>query len=370
MMRGWLVGLLLLSGVLPLQAQVRLESGGYLKAIGLRSHSLITDEPYQLFLLRFRLQEQVRVQDWLEGMLWLDNELQGGSYLDTPDYRLAREFGPRPWLKLDWTSIKGKQFRTEHRVNRGYVHVLYRALDLYVGRQRIAWGTGFVWNPTDLMNPTDPLSIEREEKATVDAFYLTVATGVLSRVELAVAPQRGGKGGRWGVRATTNWRTYDLSLMGGYFARDWVVGGDWAGYLGNAGLRGEWTVTRTPQGQRYLRMVLNMDYQFTDKLYGFVEGYFNGRRTTGLPTSRSLIYGTKRFYGAGFVTYQMYPLVSVSLYTLANVEDGSFMIGPLVRYALLQDWELSGGAYFFEGDPDTELGRFRPFYFGVLQFYF
>ncbi len=367
LLQGMLLFVVLAS---PLHAQIYVESGGYLKAIGLRSHSIITDEPYTFLLMRLRLQEEVRVQDWLEGVLWLDNELRGGSYLETLDYRLAQDYGLRPWLHLQWRSIQGKQLSMEHRVNRGYLHVFYRAVDFYAGRQRIAWGTGFVWNPTDLMNPTDPLTIEREEKATVDALYLTVATGALSRVEFALAPQKRRSVYKWGARITTNWHTYDISLMGGYFARDWVIGGDFAGYLGDAGLRGEWTFTKAVAGESYARLVLNVDYQFTPELYGFLEGYYNGRKVEEFLGTSSLVYGTKHFYGAGFISYQVHPLIYVSLYTLANLEDKSLMMGPMIRYDILEDMDLSGGAYFFAGDIQSELGQFHAFYFGMLQFYF
>jgi len=113
-----------------------------------------------------------------------------------------------------------------------------------------------------------------------------------------------------------------------------------------------------------------MGNQLTDRWYGFLEGYYNERKVFLLPGISSLVYGTGRYYLAGFSSYQIHPLVVLSAYGLANLDDRSFMVGPMVQCTLLQNWELSGGIYAFGGSSRTELGRFRPFYFGMLQFYF
>ena len=42
-----------------------------------------------------------------------------------------------------------------------------------------------------------------------------------------------------GFRFRTNYSEYDLSLIGGYFDKRIVIGGDFAGNLFEAGVRGE-----------------------------------------------------------------------------------------------------------------------------------
>ncbi|MFX8565689.1 hypothetical protein ABTL91_18930, partial [Acinetobacter baumannii] len=58
---------------------------------------------------------------------------------------------------------------------------------LRAGRQRIAWGTGKIWNPTDVVNPYQPTSIERDERRGVDALYAREGLGALGQAELVWA---------------------------------------------------------------------------------------------------------------------------------------------------------------------------------------
>src|SRR5207253_1761816 len=100
------------------------------------------------------------------------------------------------------------------------------------GRQRVAWGTGKFWNPTDVLNPYQPTSVERDERRGVDAAYAKYSLGDLTQAEAAWAPQD-----RWPEHALlgrlkSNWRGYDVSAMGGKIAsstNSWMAGGDFAG---------------------------------------------------------------------------------------------------------------------------------------------
>ncbi len=58
---------------------------------------------------------------------------------------------------------------------------------LVVGRQRVAWGVGRVWNPTDLFNPVSPLQIEQDQRDGVDAVNLEYYTGPLGSLNLVFA---------------------------------------------------------------------------------------------------------------------------------------------------------------------------------------
>ena len=46
------------------------------------------------------------------------------------------------------------------RIYRGFVRYEGEPVELRVGRQRIAWGVGRIWNPTDRLSFVPPLSIE------------------------------------------------------------------------------------------------------------------------------------------------------------------------------------------------------------------
>ena len=67
-------------------------------------------------------------------------------------------------------------FLWESEKSLGYLEVDRLWLDYYkndlqvtLGRQRVAWGTCWVWNPTDLFNPLNVLDFDYEERPASDA---------------------------------------------------------------------------------------------------------------------------------------------------------------------------------------------------------
>ncbi|MDX1741774.1 MAG: hypothetical protein R3178_10785, partial [Rhodothermales bacterium] len=244
------------------------------------------------------------------------------------------------------------------------------------GRQRIAWGTGFAWNPTDLLNPYNPAAIELDEKAGIDALHVSAATGDFSHVEFAFAPASDRENVSAAGRVTSHWGEYDISAMGGYFREDWVVGGDFAGYVGDAGLRGEAALTIPEEGDAYIRFTLTVDRSFQGDVYAFAEFYLNGQGTTDksdydfgrLLTGR--VFNVARDYLALSATKAITPLFAGGIYGLVNIDDQSALIGPSFSYSLRQDLEIGAAVYLFAGKNDTEFGRQENAYFGYLQWFF
>jgi hypothetical protein len=91
-------------------------------------------------------------------------------------------------LKLEWKDKDDIYASTE--IDRLYLNWTYDNLEAILGRQRIAWGTCLVWNPTDLFNPFDILDFDYEERPGTDALHLQYYTGSLSQFNLAITPGR------------------------------------------------------------------------------------------------------------------------------------------------------------------------------------
>ncbi len=119
--------------------------------------------------------------------------------------------------------------------------------EVTVGRQRIAWGTSWVWNPTDLFNPQSPLDFDYEELPGTDAVRFQYYTGPVTKVEAAVRPAKSmDRVIAAGLVSLNRW-DYDFNLIGGIKNNRWVVGGGWSGDILDAGFRGEFTVTKSPR---------------------------------------------------------------------------------------------------------------------------
>jgi hypothetical protein len=376
-----LAAVFLLCGAAQAQVQPDIELRGYARDLAVGSRSVITGDPYFLNVTRLRLQGLASVGPALRGEVWLDTEALAGSFLGTPEYALREMFVRPTWLDLEWTIAERDRFVVQQRLFRAFVTADLGPVEVTAGRQRVAWGTGFVWNPTDLLNPTSPTAIERAEKEGVDAVYTSVQLGALSRLEAAVAPGRTDQRAAAG-RISTNVHEYDLALMGGRFREAWVVGGDFAGYIGDAGFRGEAAYTR-PDGldglnrPAFFRGVVNADYRFPGDLYAFIELYHNGagtrdkaRYVEAIARPQDLLFGLGMEYGALMLTRPLSPLVATSIYALANLNDASGLVGPTVSWSAMQNLEVSASAYAFLGAADTEFGMQKSAVFGAVTWYF
>lgn len=356
------------------QAQVRLS--GYAKNLGIRSSSFFTNEAYLLDVSRLRLRTRLDASSQFHAEVWLDTELLLGSFLGTPDYTFSQGLERTTFLDLDWTVEAGRRHLLRQQLFRAFATLYVGQVQLTAGRQRIAWGTGFAWNPTDLLNPFNPAAIELGEKAGVDAAYASVPLGDFSRIEAVVAPGRRRHQTSAALRASTNVSEYDVAALVGRFREDVVLGGDFAGYVGNAGLRGEAALTFADGGRRYLRAILNADYSFPGGYYALAELYFNGSGTSDKAAYdfaallRGAGFNVARHYGATSVARAITPLLGASFYSLANFDDRSALVGPALTYSLAEDLELSLAAYFFLGAADTEFGRQAHAFFGTVQYYF
>jgi hypothetical protein len=308
--------------------------------------------------------------------IWLDTEALLGSYLDTPDYTLSQSFERPTLFDLDWTVREEKSFLLRQNVFRAFTSFQTEKIQATLGRQRIAWGTGFVWNPTDLLNPIIPVSIERDEEEGVDAAYLAIPLSPLSRGEAAFAPGDNGGESSGAIRLSTNLLTYDISLMGGEFREDFVVGSDFAGYIKGAGFRGEFSYTWKEEERDFFRGILNGDYNFPHGIYVILELYFNGEGTTNKDEYdyESLLSGESlslaKHYLAGYMSMNITPLMGIGLYSIVNLDDGSSLIGPSMNYSVIENLDFSLSTYTFTGSDDSELGSQGNSYFAFLQYYY
>ena len=348
---------------------------GYAKNLAIQTTSFLNREPVFLDISRLRVKGLVDADSWLHAELWLDTELLAGSYVSNPDFASSQIPVAPSLLDLDWRIAEGPSYVLRQQFFRAFASLYMGRTQVTIGRQRIAWGTGFAWNPTDLLNPFNPAAIELDEKAGIDAVHVMQPTGDFSRLELVLAPGRQASQGSFAARYGFHVGEYDISVMGGAFRKHAVVGGDFAGYLGNAGLRGEMALTfqnDTPA----LRAILNSDYNFQGGYYVMLEAYWNGPGASSFENYNyaalldGSVFNLGRTYLAATIAKSLSPLTSLSLYALFNLVDGSSLAGPSLGYSLGQNLELAGAAYLFLGNSESEFGLFENAYFISLQWYF
>ncbi|MCK7521516.1 MAG: hypothetical protein MZV64_29470 [Ignavibacteriales bacterium] len=142
-----------------------------------------------------------------------------------------------------WESEKSLGYIEADRL---WIEYIKDKLQATLGRQRIAWGTCWVWNPTDLFNPRNVLNFDYEELPATDAIRVQYYTGPVTKLDFAYQPAKDPENqilaGLWSFN---EW-DYDINLIAGIRFKKWLTGFSWAGDILDAGFRGEVLVSQAP----------------------------------------------------------------------------------------------------------------------------
>ena len=250
----------------------------------------------------------------------------------------------------------------------------FNKFQVSLGRQRIAWGTALVWNPTDLFNPLSVLDFDYEERPGVDAVHLQYFSSAVTKVELAVKPGKTHSRSVVAGKVLLNRWNYDVHLLGGVQGAAPFVGAAWAGDIAGAGFRGEViskkindeTVALFPSlGHAWsTSIVLSGDYTFTSNTYIHAEMLFNDRGATENTQStlqRSQLLGLlspARWSLYQEVSFDVHPLVRTSGFVIYDPGDGSSAWVPSVTWSVIENVDVSFFGLFFFGGSSSEYGSY------------
>lgn len=375
-MSRWLAALWLMALLDPVRAE-DLKLSGYYKNLFVNSETVFpVEEGYTLDLNRLRLELKGNVSRSTSLDLQYDNEVLLGSYLRTAQFALSKDQRPDQLWDLEANYAEAGGWYGRHRLYRASVNFSLAEIDLRLGRQRIAWGTGRFWSPVDLLNPLNPIALEREERPGVDGALLEHKLGPLSRVSAVYAPrhERGASSGA--VNWHSNAAGIDYSVIAGKIRGVRVLGGDIATQVGSAGLRAELTRNDPDHAPPFLRAVVGLDYAFANTLTLSGELYYNGAGASdqaGYDFAALLagrIQNVGRRYLGAYASYEITPLIKSVNYLVVNLGDRSRFFSPAIALSLRANLDLTLGAQLFGGGPGTEYQRLSDLYFAQLQWFF
>lgn len=369
-----LVGLVF--GGTPSAAQTRpLELTGSFKSVFLRSRAS-TGEDYTLSLNRLRLEAKGDLAPGLALDLQYDNELLLGSYLDTAEFRALKDSALPQYWRADANYVERGDVYGRHRLYRAAVTVTRGNVDLKLGRQRIAWGTGRFWSPLDILNPANPLALEREERVGVDAALLEAKLGPLSRASLvyAPAPDRGpaSRALQWHGNAAG----VDASLVAGRLRGLDIVGMDVASQIGDVGVRAEAARLDPSGGPGFNRWMAGADYAFANGLTLSAELYYNGAGSrdpagydfAGLRSGRVASLATR--YAGLYASYEITPLMKWVNYVVLNADDRSHAVDSRLVWSIGPATDLTFGVQHFIGTAGSEFAALPNAFQVQLQWFF
>lgn len=353
---------------------LRLSAGGHVKGFVIGGQRLVEDREF------LETRDRVALEADLEGFrrlrLKVDYRVEAfGSILGPADFAQIRRESERDFLDLDWTLTDEADLFVRHRLHRAVASLDASPLRVAVGRQRIAWGTGKLWSPTDLFNPVNPLSLERGERRGADAALATLALGSQADVTAVYAPLAGGSG-REAARVHATIRGVDLSALVGTRPGEWFLGGDFATPVGKGLVRGEGITAFKDDGRAVFQGVVAGEYTFPNSLGVVLEYFENGEgraRTREFEVQRlmagEIVALGERFLGA-IVGYDLTPLWRAEVVVLQSLTDGSTYVNPRLAYAVTANVELAAAAGLTRGRAGSEFDRLPDLYYAEFRWAF
>jgi hypothetical protein len=358
-------------------AEAPLRLTGYNKTLLISSTTADPEkQPYTLVLNRLRLKLTDRLSPSFLVHAEEDVVLKGGSYLDTMAFQRERSAPVRQyWGDGSAFADKSGYYGTQH-LFRGYARISSDTADLTIGRQRIPLGTGRLWSALDMLNPANPLQVERDDYVGVDAALMEYKTGALSKFSLVYAPDPDRVSDRWIGQYRTNVKGTDITVSYGKYWEDRLAGMDFATQIGDAGLRGEWAYFMPQNGAPYRKILLGFDYAFANTLTLSAEAYYSSQSDSerlaqfAQHPQRMQVQPFGSRYAGLSATYEFTPLLKASAYFLFNLSDHSRFVAPSLSYLLADNLSVMGGVQLFAGDGSSEYGRGNTLRYVQLQWFY
>ena len=397
--------------------------GGNVKTfmVGSRSfpHLLYPNEPVILGSAVGRLKLDIDPASFLHAEVHPVVNLQsGGSAALALGGFSTGAVGSRPEaVTLSWRGASSPSGSLLATVDRLLITLKLPHVNLTLGRQPVTFGQTFFFNPTDLVAPFTPTTIDTEFKPGVDA--LRADLYFLTSGQLTLVAAYAGSRGLSGTVLASHLRYSLLGVELGAFAaedhRDHVVGADFAAGLFGVGIRGEATLTapaastwRDRLQDAFVRASLSADAQLPGNISLVAELYVqtlgalkpsDALQTAALPQfARSEIWLLGTTYAALSMGWELTPLLRPSLFAIINLTDQSYLMSPSLSWSVSDEVELVLGAQLAQGEhpapvtpadlvgadgqpkspaevsallsPKTEFGLYPSVFYGQIRVYF
>jgi hypothetical protein len=350
---------------------------GYNKTYFIRSKTFErVPESYDLGLNRTRLKWSGQYPSGLGLYVENDTEWRFGNYLSTAQSLAQRTQPNGLYWDLGSTWTDDSRQRLTNDFFRAYAKLSLADTDVSVGRQRIVIGSGRLWSTLDMLNPVNPLQVERDELVGVDAVLWEQGLGPLSKFSAVYAPQPGGGPARWVLRYRTHIGQADVSTTVARYWGENLAGLDVATQWGGLGVRGELTATNPALGASYTNAVLGLDYAFENTLTLTLEGYASSQPQTlrmqqlTLQPRRAQVQPLGTRYLGMVGSYEFNPLIKATVVVLTNLRDDSRFASASVAWTARENLVLELGTQRFSGKLDSEYGRGQPLIWLRGQWFF
>jgi len=355
---------------------------GYLKQM--QTIAVIPECPEWLLnnMVHNRIDGAWQVLDGFQAVLGVRNRLIYGDLVELiPDYAATLEKDPGYW---NWSRIYAQErsYLLHSIIDRAYIDLTRKSLQMRIGRQRINWGMNLIWNPNDLFNSYSYLDFDYEERPGRDAVLVSWYTEAASFLQAVIQPARnGGEAVVAGLYRFNRWG-YDLQVLTGRWAGDWVLGAGWSGQMGGGAFRGEGTYFHPcteNEGDRVWVVSLSADYTLRCGFYGQISMLYNSCGKTSAGGSIDFLTGEiltpktltrSRLNGLVQLRYPITPLVTGEVAIIHNPYDRSSYLAPSIAFSLSDMIDFLIIGQILKGADGSEFGGDARIYHSRLRWSF
>jgi len=236
-----------------------------------------------------------------------------------------------------------------------------------VGKQKIKWGSGKFWNPTDVVNsaPRDILySDDRRSGVSILKTHMPVGSANLYLVNTFDDAERVREIGS-AVRAEIPVGPAEFALTAAkFYERDAIFGADVSAGVGPVDVHGEVAFSDGEVGDWVTGVTYELAYNDNDSIL-FTGEYFHNREGVDSANYAALLmagtyvpFQTAKHYGMLTVVAPKpgsWNDTTLSLFNLVNLSDGSALSKLSASFTLMQDLVFEPSVSVRYGDKDGEL---------------
>jgi len=323
---------------------------------------------------RLRIRLNLKMADWMSWFAAYDisPRIQDPSLFTGGPFVSGLAPGAYRFADLDQRLYPGEDrdptsFTVFHNLDRLYTAIRTPMADIFIGRQAIAWGSGKIVNPTDVIAPFTFNELDTEERTGVDAIRVRIPLGMMDELDLGYVAGEDFVFDRsaFFLRGKINLLETDVSLLLLGFRSHLLLGLDFARSLGGAGFWCELAATwcdvfnddnRPAMAKDYFRAAVGLDHNLGPTTYGFLEYHFSSAGTEDPAEYLSLLETTafvdgsvyllgRHYLGIG-ISQQISPLIPATGLLLVNLGDLSLTVAPQVEYNIAENIYLGVGIYW------------------------
>lgn len=278
------------------------------------------------------------------------NYISSGSWQDLNRLRLDTITTPVKFAGFSLTLIgdakifydtEEDSFDTDLSLYRAYGSYEGEKILFALGRQRIPFGVGRIWNPVDIFNPIDSTSIEPDEREGTESLRVEYSISDLTIVDATIAEDKGA------FRAKGYLEYADTAIIAQYddTSNQTILGWELEGELPGTGieLRSEGGIYyEQDSSDANVQAIIGAEYGFPNSLTLVAEYLHDGSsKTDSLGLSGS---------------YQLDMLTLLNGLVIVNLDDSSFFFAPSVNYSLGDEMTLDCGMFIYGGGGHTQFG--------------